>query len=54
MQDAFASNRAMYELLMLPGAATYYDAVMRLSERYRDLLSLPQVTVRYENLVEDS
>jgi tetratricopeptide (TPR) repeat protein len=49
----FALNPAMYELLTLPGAATYYDAVMRLSERYRDLLPLPQVTVRYEKLVED-
>jgi tetratricopeptide (TPR) repeat protein len=49
----FALNPAMYELLTLPGAATYYDAVMHLAARYRDLLPLPQVTVGYESLVDD-
>lgn len=49
----FALNAAMYELLSLPAAATYYDAVMRLSERYRDILPLPQHAVRYESLVDD-
>jgi hypothetical protein len=49
----FAMNAAMYELLTLEGAGAYYDAVMRLSERYRDLLPLPQHLVRYESLVDD-
>jgi tetratricopeptide (TPR) repeat protein len=49
----FAMNASMYELLTLEGAATYYDAVMRLSELYRELLPLPQDIVRYESLVDD-
>lgn len=49
----FGMNPAMYQLLTLEGAAAYYDAVMRLSELYRDLLPLPQHVVRYESLVED-
>ena len=49
----FALNPAMYELLTLSGAAAYYDAVMALSERYRELLPLSQITVRYESLVDD-
>jgi tetratricopeptide (TPR) repeat protein len=49
----FGMNPSMYQLLTLDGAATYYDAVMRLSELYRDILPLPQHIVRYESLVED-
>jgi hypothetical protein len=49
----FGMNPSMYQLLTLEGAATYYDAVMRLSEFYRDLLPLPQHFVRYESLVDD-
>lgn len=49
----FGMNAAMYQLLTLDGAAAYYDAVMRLSKRYRELLPLPQHEVRYESLVED-
>jgi len=49
----FGMNPSMYELLTLEGAAAYYDAVMQLSELYRDLLPLPQHLVRYESLVED-
>ena len=49
----FGMNPSMYQLLTLEGAAAYYDAVMRLSELYRDLLPLPQHLVRYESLVED-
>jgi tetratricopeptide (TPR) repeat protein len=49
----FGMNPAMYELLTLEGAAAYYDAVMRLSEFYRDILPVPQHVVRYESLVED-
>lgn len=49
----FGMNPAMYQLLTLEGAATYYDAVMRLSELYRGILPLPQHLVRYESLVDD-
>jgi tetratricopeptide (TPR) repeat protein len=49
----FGMNAAMYQLLTLDGAATYYDAVMRLSQLYRDILPTPQHEVRYESLVED-
>ena len=49
----FGMNPSMYQLLTLDGAAAYYDAVMRLSELYRDILPLPRHIVRYERLVED-
>jgi tetratricopeptide (TPR) repeat protein len=49
----FGMNPAMYQLLTLDGAAGYYDAVMRLSEIYRQLFRLPRHVVRYESLVED-
>ena len=49
----FAMNPSMYQLLTLRGAADYYDAVMRLSELYRDLLPLPRHVIRYEELVDD-
>lgn len=49
----FGMNESMYQLLTLEGAAAYYDAVMRLSEVYRHVLSLPQHPVRYESLVDD-
>jgi tetratricopeptide (TPR) repeat protein len=49
----FAMNASMYELLTIDSAAAYYDAVMRLSEVYRNLLHLPQHAVRYESLVDD-
>lgn len=49
----FGMNPSMYELLTLEGAAAFYDAVMRLSEVYREVLNLPRHEVRYESLVED-
>jgi tetratricopeptide (TPR) repeat protein len=49
----FGMNPSMYPLLTLQGAAAFYDAVMRLTEIYRDVLILPQHVVRYESLVED-
>jgi hypothetical protein len=49
----FGMNPSMYQLLTLEGATAYYDAVMCLSEVYRDLLPLPQHVVRYEGLVAD-
>jgi len=49
----FGMNPSMYQLLTLEGAAAYYDAVMRLSELYREILPVAQHEVRYESLVED-
>jgi len=49
----FGMNPAMYQLLTLEGAAAYYDAVMGLAEVYRDVLTLQQHIVRYEDLVDD-
>jgi tetratricopeptide (TPR) repeat protein len=49
----FGMNPAMYQLLTIEGAASFYDAVMRLSELYRGLLPVPRHIVRYESLVED-
>lgn len=49
----FGMNASMYQLLTIDGAAAYYDAVMRLSEVYRDMLPVPRHIVRYESLVED-
>lgn len=49
----FGMNPSMYQMLTLTGAATYYDAVMGLSEIYRELLPLPQHLIRHESLVED-
>lgn len=48
----FGMNPSMYQLLSLDGAAAYYDAVMRLSELYQNLLPLPQHIIRYESLVD--
>ena len=49
----FAMNPSMYQLLTLESAAVHYDAVMRVSELYRDRLPLEQHIVRYESLVDD-
>jgi tetratricopeptide (TPR) repeat protein len=49
----FGMNAAMYQLLTLDGAAAYYDAVMRLVDRYTAQLPLSLHQVRYEALVED-
>jgi hypothetical protein len=49
----FGMNAAMAQFLSVEGAATYYDAVMRLAELYRELLPIQQHVVRYESLVED-
>ena len=49
----FGMNPSMYELLTLEGAAAFYDAVMRLSEAYREVLRRPRHEVRYESLVDD-
>ena len=48
----FSMNPAMFELLSLEGAAAFYDAVMHLSEEYREALRLARQTVRHESLVD--
>jgi len=47
----FKMNPAMYELLSLPGAAAFYDAVMNFAVTFRPLSGLPWREVRYETLV---
>jgi Flp pilus assembly protein TadD len=49
----FKMNPAMYELLTLPGAAAFYDAVMRFADQARPMLGLDWREVRYETLVAD-
>ena len=49
----FGMNPAMYQMLTLRGAADYYDTVMRLGVRYRELMPLTLREARYEALVED-
>ncbi|MCF8469696.1 MAG: sulfotransferase [Parvibaculum sp.] len=52
MQD-FVPNGAMLNFLTLEGSARFYDHVMTLWRRYRQLLPLNVQEVRYENLVAD-
>lgn len=52
MQD-FVPNGAMVNFLTLEGSARLYDRVMTLWRRYRELLPLNVVEVRYENLIRD-
>jgi len=49
----FEINAAMYELLTLEGAASTYDAVMRLAEVVRAKLPLTVHEHRYEHLVDN-
>ena len=49
----FKMNPAMYELLTLQGAATFYDAVMGFADQVRPVLGLDWRVVRYERLVAD-
>jgi tetratricopeptide (TPR) repeat protein len=51
--QAFKPNAAMVHLSTLADAARFYGAVMGLWLRYRDVLPLQVVTVRYEDLVAD-
>jgi tetratricopeptide (TPR) repeat protein len=43
----------MYELSQLDGAAAFYGAVMDLSAVYRELLVLPRLDVRHEDMIAD-
>lgn len=49
----FGMNRQMYELTSLTGAARYYDAVMHLSDIYREKLGLATYDTVYEKTVTD-
>lgn len=49
----FGMNPAMYQMLTLRGAADYYDTVMGLGARFRELMPLKLREARYEALVED-
>jgi hypothetical protein len=49
----FKMNPSMYELLTLPGAAKFYDAVMGFAETAKPMLALDWRVVRYESLVAD-
>jgi len=49
----FKMNPAMYELLTLPGAAAFYDAVMHFAQQVRPVLGLDWREVRYETLAAD-
>jgi hypothetical protein len=49
----FKMNPAMYELLTLPGAAAFYDAVMNFADQVRPVLGLDWRPVHYETLVAD-
>jgi len=49
----FVMTAQMYELCTLQSAATYYDAVMRLAQRYREKLNLDIHELRYEAMVAD-
>ncbi len=49
----FRMNPAMYQMLTLPGAAQFYDAVMDFAARVRAPLGLAWCDVSYEGLMAD-
>jgi tetratricopeptide (TPR) repeat protein len=49
----FRINPTTYEFLTLESTARFYDAVMSLSEIYRDKLPLDIYDIRYESVVDD-
>jgi hypothetical protein len=51
-RHAFEMNDAMYEFTTLEGTARFYDCVMRLAQRYFELLPLHVHRVRNEDLVD--
>jgi len=52
-QQRFGLNPAMFQLLNLDTAVTYYDQVMNIIIKMRDTGVLPMHFVRYEQIVED-
>lgn len=53
-RSPFKMSPAMFELLTLEGAASYYDAVQGLVQTYRDNLALNWIDARHEALIEDA
>ncbi len=49
----FDVNVAMFDLLTLEGAATFYDSVMQFAELMRPMFAQPFFMHRYEDMVED-
>ncbi|HEY8617151.1 tetratricopeptide repeat-containing sulfotransferase family protein [Phenylobacterium sp.] len=49
----FVMSGSAYQLLTLPGTAGYYDAAMRIAERFAPSLGERLHVVRHESLVED-
>jgi hypothetical protein len=49
----FAMSAPYYQLLTLQGAAAMYDAVMQLTTGLTDLVQLPTIEVRLEELIAD-
>ena len=49
----FKMNAAMYELLTLPSAAAFYDAVMGFAEQMQPIFGANWHVVRYESLMAD-
>jgi tetratricopeptide (TPR) repeat protein len=49
----FKMNAAMYELLTLPGAAAFYDAVMDFAEQLQPIIGVNWQVVRYESVMAD-
>jgi hypothetical protein len=49
----FEVNVAMFDLLTLEGAATFYDSVMQFAELMRPMFAQPFFVHRYEDMIED-
>ena len=52
-QQRFTFNQAMYQLLSLGKAAKYYDQVMALGVKARELFELQICDLRYDDIVDD-
>ncbi|MCR5878792.1 sulfotransferase [Phenylobacterium sp. J367] len=49
----FAMSSSAYQLLTLPGTAGYYDAAMRMADRFAGVLGERLHVVRHEAMIED-
>jgi len=52
-QQRFGMSQAMYQLLQLNTAVSYYDRVMKIVASVRDARVLPMHFVRYESVIND-
>jgi hypothetical protein len=52
-QQRFGMNQAMFQLLQLDTAVSYYDQVMSIVKNMRDKHALPMHFVRYERVIAD-